>query len=233
MTVVTFSRQFASGGNEIAARVCELLGYSLFDKTLMAKMAKEVGLSQEEIVDFSEVEHRSQSFLDRLLGRRMTVAEVRTWQEDVNGVRTLSVQKLTDQQALAMVQGVIEAAYKRGDVVIVGRGGQAVLAGRPGVLHVRVEAPLAHRVQRCMEQMDIMQFEAERLIDERDRAATDYVRRYYGIDPADPLNYHLVINTGLLDLETAAQAVVLAARQMKPVPKPDIELLSMPVPILA
>jgi cytidylate kinase len=233
MSVITISRQYASGGNEIAARVCELLDYSLFDKTLMVKMATEMGLTQEQIVDFTEVDHRSQSLLDRLFGRQMTVAEVRTWQEDINGVRTLSVQKLSDQQAMAMVRSVMEAAYKRGNMVIVGRGGQAFLAGRPAALHVRIEAPLEHRVQRCMEQMDIVQFEAERLVEERDRATADYVRRYYDIDPADPLHYHLLINTGSLDLNTAAQVVALAAGQMQPVLKPTIELLVPPVPILA
>lgn len=233
MAVITFSRQYASGGNEIAARVCELMGYSLFDKTLMAKMATEVGLAKEQIVDFTEVDHRSQGFLDRLLGRPMTVAEVRSWQEDIDGVRTLTVEQLTDKQAIAMVQAVIAAAYKHGDVVIVGRGGQAILHDRPGVLHVRVMAPLENRVQRCMQLADLIQFEAERLIDERDRLARDYVQRYYDIDPADPLHYHLVINTGLLDLETAAETVAMMAEQMKPVPKPDIELFTLPVPILA
>lgn len=228
MAVVTISRQFASGGNEIAARACELLGYALFDKTLMAKVAKEAGLTESEIVDFSEASHRSRSFLDRLLGRQMTVAEIRTWQEDISGVRKPTVQRLTDEQAIAMVRGTIEAAYRRGDVVIVGRGGQAILKGRPGVLHVRVEAPLEHRIQRCMDQMDLPQLEAELLVEEQDRAAVDYVQRYYGINPADPQHYHLVINTGLLDLETAAEVIVLAVQQMKPVPPPTVTLLARP-----
>jgi hypothetical protein len=32
MAVITISRQYGSGGREIAARVCDLLGYRYLDK---------------------------------------------------------------------------------------------------------------------------------------------------------------------------------------------------------
>lgn len=223
MAAITISRQYASGGEAIAARVAELLGYTIFDKTMMAEVATEVGLTEHEIIDFKETDQRSLGFLDRLLGRRLNVAEVRSWQEDLRGVRTPAVTKISDSQAIAMVQGVIDAAARRGSVVIVGRGGQAILRGRPDVLHVRVEAPLEHRIMRLMEQGDYTPTQAEMEIDDRDRAARDYVKRYYDLDPTDLMHYHLVINTGLLDMETAAQVIALAARQMKPVPRPQIE----------
>ena len=37
MAVITFSRQYGSRGDEIAERVREMLGYRLFDKSLMAQ----------------------------------------------------------------------------------------------------------------------------------------------------------------------------------------------------
>ena len=223
MATITISRQYASGGEEIAARVAQLLGYTIFDKTMMAEVATELGLTEHEIVDFKETDQRSLGFLDRLLGRTLTVAEVRTWQEDIRGVRTPTVIKISDNQAIAMVRGVIDAAYKRDNVVIVGRGGQAILRGRPGVLHVRIEAPLEHRVQRLMERGDYTPTQAELEIEDHDRAARDYVRRYHDLDPTDPMHYHLLVNTGLLDLETAAEVIALAVQQMKPVPQPEVE----------
>jgi CMP/dCMP kinase len=223
MATITISRQYACGGEEIAARVAELLGYTIFDKTMMAEVASELGLTEQEIVDFKETDQRSLGFLDRLLGHKLTVAEVRTWQEDVRGVRRWSVTKISDDQAIAMVRGVIDAAYKQGHVVIVGRGGQAILRGQPGVLHVRVEAPIEHRVQRLMRRDDYTPIQAELEIEDHDRAARDYVKRYHNLDPTDPMNYQLLINTGLLDLETAAEVIALAAQQMKPVPQPEVE----------
>jgi cytidylate kinase len=223
MATITISRQYASGGEEIAGRVAQLLGYTIFDKTMMTEVATELGLTEHEIVDFKETDQRSLGFLDRLLGRTLTVAQVRTWQEDISGVRTPSVTKVSDSQAIAMVQGVIDAAHKRGNVVIVGRGGQAILRGQPGVLHVRVEAPIEHRVQRLMDRGDYTPTQAELDIEDHDRAARDYVKRYHDLDPTDPMHYHLLINTGLLDLETAAEVIALAVQQMKPVPQPETE----------
>ena len=161
MAVITFSRQFGSGGDAIAARVAELLNYAIFDKTMMAKMAAEVGLSAQEVVDFSETDYRSQGLLDRLLGRTKNVGEIRTWTEDIQGVRRPEKARISEDRAIALVRGVIAAAYKRGDVVIVGRGGQAILKDYSGVLHVRVEAPLAHRMEAVMERTDVTATQAE------------------------------------------------------------------------
>ena len=179
MAVITFSRQFGSGGDAIAARVAELLNYATFDKTMMAKMAAEVGLSAQEVVDFSEIDYRSQSFLDRLLGRTKNVGEIRSWTEDIQGVRRPEKAKISEDRAIALVRGVIAAAYKRGDVVIVGRGGQAILKDHPGVLHVRVEAPLAHRMEAVMERTNLPPTQAEMAIEDQDRAAQSYVCLLY------------------------------------------------------
>lgn len=223
MATITISRQYASGGDEIAARVAKLLDYTMFDKTVMAEVAAELGLTEHEIVDFRETDQRSLGFLDRLLGRTLTVGEVRTWQEDISGVRKPAIVKISDSQAIAMVRGVVDAAYKRGNVVIVGRGGQAILRGRPGVLHVRIEAPLEHRIQRLLDRDETTPTQAELAIEDHDRTARDYVKRYYDLDARDPMHYHLLINTGLLDLETAADVIAMAVLQMKPAPQPAFE----------
>jgi hypothetical protein len=37
------------------------------------------------------------------------------------------------------------------------------------------------------------------------------------------MHYHLLINTGLLDVETAAEVIALAVQKMQPVPQPEVE----------
>ena len=133
MAVVTISRQYGSGGREVAARLCEILDYRYFDKGLMAEVASEVGLSAQEIVDFSEDEHRVAGFLDRLLGRPQMITQARVWRESAAGARVMEAVDLDARQSIALVRSIIHAAYKQGDVVIVGRGGQAILWGLPGV----------------------------------------------------------------------------------------------------
>ena len=149
MAVITFSRQYGSRGDEIAERVREMLGYRLFDKKLMVQVASEIGLSETEIVDFSEQDYKARGFLERLFIRRSgrVVAEATTWKEDTTGARSAEVAQLDEEQCIGMVKATVAAAYKQGNVVIVGRGGQAILQDKRDVLHVRIEAPLEKRIQ--------------------------------------------------------------------------------------
>lgn len=215
MAVITISRQYGSGGDEIAAHVCQLLDYRLFDRTLMDRLAIEIGLSPGELVDFSDADHQTRSFLDRLFSRRTTIAQIRSWTEDATGVRRPVVEALDEEQAIGLVQGTILAAYKRGDVVIVGRGGQVILRDKPGVVHVRVEAPLNERIRRVQEQEGLLPSQAGMLVADREKATMDYLRRFYDLDPSHTEYYHLVLNSGLLDLETAAELVVAAVRKLE------------------
>ena len=67
MAVITISRQYGSGGTEVANRVCELLNYKYLDKEIIAAAAAEAGLSGGEVVEFHEEASEVRSFVDRLL----------------------------------------------------------------------------------------------------------------------------------------------------------------------
>ena len=218
MAVITISRQYGSEGDEIAANVCQILGYQSFDRQLMSEVAAEIGLTEGEIVDFSEDQHKVRGFLDRLLGSsKPVVAQTRSWREDRTGVRALQVKEIDVTESITLVQAVMRAACKRGNVVIVGRGGQAVLHAEPGVLHVRIEAPLETRIQRVQLREGLTPESAREFVAERDRAAADYLKRFYGVDWSDALLYHLVINTGRWGIEAASRLITSAVSQLQPI----------------
>lgn len=208
MAVITISRQYGSEGDEIAADVCQTLGYQSFDKQLMMKVAAEVGLTEGEVVDFTEDQHRVRGFLDRLLGNPPPVlTQARTWSE---------VRVIDAADSIPLVQSVIRAAYKHDKVVIVGRGGQAVLRHDPGVLHVRLEAPMETRISRVQLREGLGYEPAREIVAQRDRAAADYLKRFYGVDWSDALLYHLIINTGRWGIESASRLIVSAVNQLPP-----------------
>ena len=211
MAVVTISRLAGSGAEQIAQRTCELLGYDLLDKNLMAQVAADVGLSGDEIIDFSETDYKVKSFVERLLHPSPHyVGHVVTRDREASDAGTLSLKQLNESECIELVRSTLRAAYHRGNMVILGRGGQAVLQKMPGALHVRVEAPWRARVVRIGVQRQVGEEEARQLVAERDRAVAEYLERFFGIRGDDPLHYHLVVNTGKWDLETAAQLVVNA-----------------------
>jgi cytidylate kinase len=105
---------------------------------------------------------------------------------------------------------LIAAAAESGGVIL-GRGGQVILRGRPGVLHVLLGGPPEARIRQGMEIEGVDQKTAERRQQANDRARTEYVRRSYGVDPLDPDLYHLVLDSPALGLDTCVDLVVAAS----------------------
>jgi CMP/dCMP kinase len=218
MAAITISRQYGSGGDEIAQQVCRALDYHLFDKRLVFRAAIDAGLSTMDVLDYSEDSHQVQSFFDRLFRRNAPLVTSRYWKEDVHGVRVQEEINLTDEQVLLLVQKAVLAGYENGNIVIVGRAGQVLLKDLPNILHVRIEAPLEERIQRVklwLKQEKGLSFDsietrrvAQDLIDARDTASADYLRRFYGVNWADPLLYHIVINTSLVGIDQATRCII-------------------------
>jgi len=211
MAVITISRQFGSGGGEVAARVCELLGYRYLDKLLMTQVASEVGLSGKELAGLSEQHRTLSKYLERLLlPGPHDVARVSVRDREAGGAEMLTVKHLDVWRSASLVQTAIHTAYQRGNVVILGRGGQAVLQKMPGVLHVRIEAPMGDRILRIQGREKLDAERARQLALENDQASSQYLKRLFNIRWDDPNLYHLLVNTGKWELEAAAQIIVQA-----------------------
>ena len=215
MAVITISREAGSPGDEIARRVCELLDYHYFDKFLMAQVAQETGISEAEVIDFSEDNYRMRGFVNALLGRSAPVATANVWTSSSNGRETRSVADVDEETAARFVAGIIRGLGEHDRVVVVGRGGQAILRDVPGVLHVRIIAGREDRVPRLMADEHLSRMEANSRMGEHDQASAQYIKRFYGIDWADPQHYHLVLNSSLLGVEGAAQVIAAAAREIE------------------
>jgi cytidylate kinase len=230
MAVITISRQYGSGGDEIAEMICRATGYHLFDKQILAKAVSEAGLTDQEVIDYSEGYYKVQNLIERLTGRSRPAAQVRVLKTDPEGQQTAEEMPLSEEQAFSLVRKAVEASYHAGNMVIVGRGGQMILRDHPDVLHVRVEAGLEERILRVRGDAEFASrrysdsVEARRaaqaLIVANDDASSDYLKHFYDVDWSDPQLYHLVINTSKLALDQAAKLIVEAARQLEGTAEP-------------
>jgi cytidylate kinase len=185
MPVITLSRQLGSGGDEIAASVAERLGLRLVGFELINRAAREAGAPEVALAAIDEL---------GLLGIRPDRAAVRAYREKIFAV----VGELADE----------------GNLLLLGRGGQVILAERPGVLHVRVIAPLEHRVAQLAAARGISAEAAAARIEASDRARVDFVRRYYGANLQDPRLYDLILNTAKLNITTAVDVIAAAAQRV-------------------
>jgi cytidylate kinase len=63
MAVITISREFGSGGDEVASRLCEVLGYHSFGKDQILKAVQETSFARINAIDYSEDNHEIQTFI--------------------------------------------------------------------------------------------------------------------------------------------------------------------------
>ena len=111
-----------------------------------------------------------------------------------------------------MLNQVVLAVAKHGNVVILGRSGYAILAGFADVLHVRLQAPLSVRIARMMAQQKIPLEQAEAVVKENDKVRLTFVEEFYRVPWGAVQSFDLVINTGKISSDLATNWVIDAAK---------------------
>lgn len=120
---------------------------------------------------------------------------------------------------VSMLNKIMLCIAKRGDAVILGRGGYASLKNLSGAVHVRVQAPLPTRVRRIVkrEGSDDIRF-MEKLVKDNDKARTMFVNGFYDAEFSKTDHFHLVIDTDLVPVDTATEWIAMAARMAEDSP---------------
>ncbi|MGA4644470.1 AAA family ATPase [Limisphaera sp. 4302-co] len=198
-TAVTISRETGAGGHAIAVRLAECLQalspkgsppWTVFDRNLIEQVLEDHHLPARLAEHLPE---DTSSQLDDIL-------------DDLFGLRP---------DSWTVVQETAETILRLamlGHVILIGRAAAVVTARLPHVLHVRLVAPFEVRVERVQADRKLSRKEAEEVVRREDRGRARYWKRYYGADIADPLLYHLVLNTGRLSCEAAVAVIVQALR---------------------
>ena len=189
--VITVSRQLGAGGTQIASRVASRLGLALVDRQILDRVAEEAGVPTGlvEAVDESPAALKQRTRSVRPGAPSVTYSQ--------------------------LIQGAIYETARKGDVLILGRGAHLLLQGMPGLLRVKIIAPMEKRVQSLSERLSLSRSAAERAIRDSDRNRAAYIKAVYGRDWMDMTCYDLVINTHQIDQETAAEIICLAAETLR------------------
>ncbi len=114
-----------------------------------------------------------------------------------------------------LVQELILNLAAEEDLVILGHGGQFIFKGFPGALHVRIIASRLTRIRRVVEELQVDEVEASRLLEQSDADRGAYIRYHYGEDVEDPSHYDLVIRTDAISPAEAAHLIVQTSEQME------------------
>src|SRR6266576_4312952 len=198
MRAITISREYGSGGGEIATRTATRLGWKLIDHEVVVRVAQELCVTEAEAYD-----ERTESAVSRILATLQAIQPTIPVAPPV--LLTTDAHDYNEAR-----RRVIEGAVAAGQVVIVGRGAQVLLAQRRDVLHVRIVAPLNKRIIYVMQREGLDQNAARARVQVKDRDRARYLQVEHNKDSGDPHLYDLVVNTSILDLDSVVDLLSLA-----------------------
>ena len=182
MNTIVVSRLVGSEAGAIAQRLAEALGYDLVDKAILQGTLAQYGLTR-----FGELYTSPPNLWDLANSKNL--------------------------QVVSMLNDTMEALAHRGRTVILARGGYVTLGKYADVLNVRIQAPFSVRVERVMAREGIVsQKVAEERVASDDKARMKFVKGFYNHNWHDATNFDLVINTGVVSIETAKGWIAEAAR---------------------
>lgn len=180
MTVIAMTREMGSLGKDVALGLSVQLGFAVVHHELVEReLAGRMDVRESEVHRFLE---GSASMFER-------------WKIDQS-----KLSSYTAEEILHIAQ--------KDSVLIRGWGATELLKGIPNVIRVRVCAPMDVRVARMMKRMNVDDRDvARREIERSDTAHTRVARKFFDVDWQDPINYHIVLNTGEVPIEACIDQI--------------------------
>ncbi len=183
---LAISREAGAGGSEIARVIGERLGWDVLDKNLMECIASRLNTSKGLIERLDETSSN--------------------WAYDLMAA-WLDREMVGHGTYLRHLEGIMLAAARRGNVVLVGRGGGFLLP-REGGVSVRLVASEEYRIERTMRLENVSHAAAKESVRNLERGRSEFVDRHFHRNIGDPHLYDLVLNVGRLGVETTVELIV-------------------------
>ncbi len=183
---VLISRELGSGGRAVGALLAERLKWQVFDRQIVDEIARHAKIRQQLIETLDEhARGRLEEFIRDILGQEI----------------------LAPESYLYHLRQILLALGHQGNVVIVGRGAQYVLPRQFG-LCVWMVAPLELRIERVAKMEGITREAARSLIARTDAEREKFVLSHFQRRPRNPLDFDIMINTGLLSYEETTEILL-------------------------
>ncbi len=205
MTVVALSASYGAGGGRVGPALAEKLGVPFLDRAIPFAVSErlDVDLEAAERHDMQVRVSRLERVLRGFIG------------QDVGAPVPITPELTVDEDFRRATEEVLLRQAATGEGVILGRAAAIVLRDRPEVVRARLDGPPARRAAQAARLEAIEPAEAERKVEQLDRAHSEYVKRFYGADIRDPSLYDLVVDSTSIDLDTCVEVLVTAVRSLR------------------
>ncbi len=187
MAIITVSRQVGSFGDEIAALVAQKLGHTLVSRERVHELAQSCDEGFKDACSIYEKEVQP-GFFERFF--------------------------FNSPAYTSLFESLNYELASRGDVVVIGRGGQIVLHDVPGILKIRVVAPLDVRIKRVAKRENMPVDMAGEYVRKYDHQREALVRTIFDKDLQDWSLYDFIINTAQFSAQSAADIICRSVEMM-------------------
>ena len=231
MPIITVEGRVGAGAPDLGRLVARELEIDFVDRLILAQVARGVNATMRALVD---QERRVPSLVNRLALRVQRVLErsavagmggdpyfgpgvedliSRQYSEYEEEPHT-TAEEVDDERFISTTREVINDIADQGNIVILSRGGAAILNEREDVLRVGVVGRMEDRARRVAERENITLEEASEFIAHSDNAQHRYFQKAFEASPIDPFLYHFMWNTSDVSVEYAANVTAEAARNL-------------------
>ena len=189
--IISIGRQIGAGGLGTARKLSEEFGLKVYDKELMACVARESGI--DAAVFEQRDEHSSR-------GMRTALQSFRSMLGSYNRAGTNTV--MTEEQLFKIQSEVMRDIASKEDCIIVGRCADYILRDEPRLATFFISADLESRVKNLMTVGGKTEEEARRFIEVGDRKRAEYYNYYTFKKWGDSASYDLCIDASKLGNDT-------------------------------
>lgn len=185
MAILTISRQIAAMGDEIAAATAQKLGYRFVDRKAIECRIVELGFPAGKLRKYDE---KKPGFF-------------------------ASLTKDRDEYLDYLQTAVLEAAADN-NCVLIGRGSFVILEDVPNHLAFRFIADDAVRLERLKHEFGFSNKQAQKRIQESDTNRFGFHKSFFNYNNEAPSLFHMVVNTGLFDIDSVSMLLAEAVRRI-------------------
>jgi cytidylate kinase len=197
MAVVTISRQFGAGGLTLGKMISKKLGYTLFDNEILQLVAEKANVSKDWVESMEkDVGKPFQKIIAGLVSKSL-----------VDRVISTEHGYIDEEIYVDILHTIITKIADEGNAVIIGRAGQYILKDRKDIVSILLIADKDHRVEFIEKKYNLTYKQASHLVASEEKRRVNLYRKFGREDYDQPQLYHLVLNMGRVDLETARDLV--------------------------
>ncbi len=189
-TVITISRQYGSGGRELANILAKKLNVKLYDRQIVHMAAAQLGINKMSDVQLKEFEDRIPP---------LSLKFMPFYIFGINDAKPMN-NKMFEQESEA-----IRRLANDGPCVILGRCADTVLRDNPNVCSVFVCANDEFRAKRGLE---VYGGKSIIELNQEDAKRAEYYAYYTGNQWGAAKNYDLTVNTSYKSLEDIADIII-------------------------